>query len=271
MSMRDPIRVRASSWGSLFDCAYAWEGKNLLGMRSPSGMPAVLGTALHASTAVFDQARIDGSGITADEAAGTFVDKLQHPEGDVDYSDSDMTLPQAEQIGLTLHTRYCLDWSPKFTFKAVEMETVPMDIDCGNGIVVRLTGTMDRARVYDGSNGAVGIKDLKSGARAVEKGAAKTKGHAAQVGTYELLYQHSTGETPTAPAGIIGLKTSGKPEIATAEIRSARQLMVGTDQHPGLIQYAAEMFRSGLFPPNPSSVLCSERYCPRWNSCPYHD
>src|SRR5690606_8753531 len=29
--MGDPIRVRASSWGSLFSCAYQWEGVHLLG------------------------------------------------------------------------------------------------------------------------------------------------------------------------------------------------------------------------------------------------
>lgn len=268
--MNDPIRVRASSWGELFDCAYRWEGKHLLGLRNPSGLRAVLGTALHASTATYDQSRIDHADITPNDAAGVFVDKLHHPEGEFDYRNDDLTVQDAEKIGLTLHARYCTEWSPQFQFKAVEMETKPMDIDCGGGVIVRLTGTMDRARIY-AATGGVGIKDIKSGARAVEKGAAKTKGHAAQVGTYELLYQWTTGETPTEPAGIIGLKTSGKPEIATGEIVGARLLMVGTDNYRGLIDYAAEMFRSGLFTPNPSSMLCSEKYCPRWKSCPFHE
>jgi hypothetical protein len=262
------LAVRASSWGEIFDCGYRWEGKNLLGMRLPAGLRTVLGSAIHAATAAFDQSVIDGSGVTVDDAAGVLVDKLRDPGEECDFSRDDLTPKEAESIGITLLSRYCREWSPRFEFRYVEMATTPLTIDCGGGVVIRLTGTMDRARVYADS-GSVGIKDLKSGARAVEKGGAKTRGHAAQIGTYELLYEHTTGERPTAPAGIIGLKTSGKPEIATGEITGARELMVGTDDHKGLIEFAAIMFRTGLFTPNPSSILCGERYCPRYGVCRY--
>ena len=87
----------------------------------------------------------------------------------------------------------------------------------------------------------------------------------------DLLYEHTTGIATTEPAEIIGLKTKGNPETGTALVHGARELMVGTDAYPGLIQFAADMFRTGLFPPNPSSHLCSARYCARWNRCPYHD
>lgn len=263
-------RVRASSWGELFDCAHRWEGKHLLGMRNQVGMAAVLGTAIHASTAAFDQSRITGAGLSPDDTAGVLVDKLRNPDDEFVARDEDMSVAEAERVGLTLHTRYCVEISPRYTFRSVEMETAPLDIDCGNGVVVRLTGTMDRSRIKVSSEG-IGIADLKSGGRAVEKGAAKTKGHAAQVGTYEMLFEHTTGELITESAEIIGLKTSGKPEVATAEIRNAKRQMLGTDEHKGLIEYAAEMFRSGLFPPNPSSVLCSQKYCARWGSCCFHD
>ncbi len=263
-------RVRASSWGGLFDCAMKWEGTNLLGMHNPVGIAAVLGTAIHASTAAFDQGRIDGSGFTPDDTAGVLVDKLRHPDEEIAIRDEDMSVDEAERVGLVLHSRYCIDWSPRYTFRSVEMETKPLDIDCGNGIIVRLTGTLDRARIYAGSGG-VGIKDVKTGGRAVEKGAAKTKGFAAQVGTYELLYEHSTGDVITEPGGIIGLKTSGKPEIAEGDISNAKRMMVGTPEQKGLIEYAAVMFKTGLFPPNPSSILCSPKYCARWNSCAFHD
>jgi hypothetical protein len=262
-------RVRASSWGGLFDCAMRWEASNLLGMRGPVGIAAVLGTAIHASTAAFDQGRIDGAGFTPDDTAGLLVDRLRHPEDDIAHRDEDMTVDEAEKVGLILHSRYCTDWSPRFTFRAVEMETAPLDIDCGNGIIVRLTGTLDRARIY-AESGGVGIKDVKSGGRAVEKGVAKTKGFAAQVGTYELLYEHTTGDAITEPGGIIGLKTSGKPEIAEGTISNAKRMMVGTDEQKGLIEYAAVMFKTGLFPPNPSTTLCSEKYCVRWATCHFH-
>ena len=271
MDTRPSLIVRASSWAGLFDCAYRWEGIHLLKMRNVVGLRAALGTAIHAGSAAFDQSRLDGTGVTADDAAGVMVDKLRAPENEYDPARDDLTVAEAERTGISLLTQYCLDVSPRYQFVAVEMETKPLDIDCGGGVVVRLTGTMDRARIRKAEHG-VGIADLKSGGTAVQKGAANTKGHGPQIGTYELLYEHSTGEPITDDAEIIGLKTSGKPEIATATVRNAKRVMVGTDEgQPGLIQFAAEMFRSGRFYPNPKSLLCSEKYCPRYATCPFHD
>lgn len=264
------VTVRASSWGSLFNCAYAWEGMHLLGIKSPSSPRALLGTAIHASTAAFDSARITGLELSAFDAAEHLVQTLRHPKFDVDWRNSDLTPNEAEVAGLTLHTRYCTEISPRYEFVAVELETRPMDIDCGNGVTVRLTGTLDRARVRRQQEG-VGIADVKTGGAAVTDGVAKTKGHAPQIGTYELLYEHTTGKPITAPAEIIGLKTRGKPETGTGEIIGAKQLMIGTEHYPGLIEFAADMFRTGLFPPNPQSHLCCAKYCPRWAACPYHE
>lgn len=263
------LTIRSSSMGKLFDCALRFEAENINGLRKPSGRRAALGTAVHASTAAFDQGRIEGASLKPDDVAGVLVDTLKNPGYDVDTEQDDLTVEKAEVIGLKLHTQYCLDWSPRYQFTAVELETKPMDIDCGEGTVIRLTGTLDRSRLVAGTDG-VRIADLKSGARAVEKGEAKTKGHAAQVGIYEMLYEHTTGQAITAPAEIIGLQTSGTPKIATGQIAGAKEMLVGTPEFPGLIQYAAQMFRTGMFPPNPQSMLCSEKYCAFWNRCPYH-
>ena len=66
---RNVLTVRASAWGSLFDCAHRFEGEQLLGMRKPKGLRTQLGTALHASTATFDKGRLPGaSPVTVDEA-----------------------------------------------------------------------------------------------------------------------------------------------------------------------------------------------------------
>lgn len=263
--------IRASSFAALFDCAHRWEGVHLLGMRKAVGMAATLGTAIHASTAAFDAQRLPGGQqITANDAAGVLVDRLHHPKDDVDYRDDDMTIAQAEKVGLVLHSRYCNEVSPAYQWSAVELTISPLDIDCGRGTIVRLTGTLDRSRIRI-ADGGTGICDLKTGATAVQKGAAKTKGHAAQVGTYELLTEHTTGTRCTEPADLIGLKTTGTPEIAVSQITNARQIMVGDGESRGLIEYAAEMFRSGLFPPNPSSMLCGERYCARFSTCKFHD
>ncbi|KVG13462.1 hypothetical protein WJ24_03715 [Burkholderia vietnamiensis] len=270
MTTPSVFKVRASAWGSLFDCAYRFEGIFLLGMRNVVGLRAALGTAIHAGTAIFDQARLDGSGLTVDDAAGAFVDKLRDPANEFDPARDDLSLSEAERIGLSLTTKYCLEIAPRYDFVAVEMETKPLDIDCGGGIVIRLTGTMDRARVRRTALGP-GIADLKSGSSAVQKGVAVTKGHGPQIGTYEMLYEHTTGELITDTAEIIGLKTKGAPEVATAPVKNAKRVMIGTEDEPGLIEFAADMFRTGRFYPNPKSLLCDAKYCPRHRVCKFHE
>lgn len=266
--MNKAYKVRASSWGRLFDCAHAWEGIHILGIKSQGSPRALLGTGIHAGTAVFDSARITGDLVSADDAVGVAIDAIEKPESEVDWRDSNLSIREATGIAAVLVTRYCLDVSPKYEFQAVELETKSLVIDCGGGIQIELTGTLDRSRLWKGAEG-LGISDLKSGSLAVVEGKAKTKGHAAQIGTYELLYEHTTGDSITAPGEIIGLKTSGKPEIATGKILGAKEMMVGTEDSPGLIQYAAEMFRSGMFPPNNQSMLCSKKYCPRYSICKF--
>lgn len=264
------IAVRASSWGGLFDCAFRWEGENLLGMRKPSGLRAQLGTAIHASTAVFDAGRLPGADLVSiDDAADAFVSTLRHPEFDVDYSKDDITVNEAEVIGLKLHSIYCQDLAPMFTFLSVEQTLNPLYIDCGGGQVVKLTGTMDRARVADTAAGVV-IPDVKTGSSVIAEGVATIKGRSAQVGTYQLMYEHTAG-IPTVGGQVLALKTSGKAEGAASVVWDAKRVMLGTETAPGLIEFAASMFRAGLFPPNPQSMLCGERYCARWTACPYHE
>ena len=249
------LTVRASSWAGLFDCAYRWEGIHLLGLRNVVGLRAALGTAIHAGTAVFDQARISGEAVTADDAAGVLVDKLHDPQNEFDPARDDLSMPEAEKVGLTLLTKYCFEVSPRYNFVAVEMETKPLDIDCGSGVVVRLTGTMDRARIRKDEHG-VGIADLKSGSAAVQKGAAVTKGHGPQIGTYELLYEHSTGEPISDDAEIIGLKTKGTAEIGFGTIKNAKRVMVGTEEQTGVPG-------AHLFGAQAQAVLPCEQYIAR--------
>lgn len=269
--MSDPsLTIRASSFSSLFDCAYRFEAIHILGMRNVVGRRAILGTAIHAGTAAFDTARLDGLPISADDAAGVMVDKLNNPDGDYDPDKDDLSKREAEIIGLTLTAKYCHEVAPKYDFVAVEMETKPLDIDCGHGTVVRLTGTMDRARVRkDGES--ISIADIKTGSTVVQNGEAKIKGHGAQIGTYELLFEHTTGQQITADAEIIGMSTSSSTKIATGTIRNAKQIITGTEDQPGLLEFAADTFRSGKFYPNSRSLLCSERYCPRWSVCHFRE
>jgi hypothetical protein len=261
--------VRASSWGGLFDCAHRFEGVTFMGLKGASGMRAHLGSSVHTSTAVFDLAKTQHNPVSVDDAAGAFIEALHNPAYEVDFRQDDLSIKKAEQIGLTLHTMYCHDISPQFNYSQVEMTLNPLHIDCGGGVVIKLTGSMDRARVADTADGAV-IPDLKTGGRVITDGKANTKGRSAQLGVYQLLYEHTT-EEPTVGGQIIALSTGSKQEAAVSKVWDARPLMLGSDGTPGLIEYAAQMFRSGSFPPNNQSALCSPRYCTRWNLCKYRD
>jgi hypothetical protein len=264
------VEVRASSWGRLFDCSYAWEGEHLLGLRRPSGLRASLGTAIHASTAAFDQARIDGAPISISEAADVFIHTLHNPTDDVDYKqDRSITMRDAEQIGLTLHAKYCSEISPQFEFTEVEMRMQPVDVDCGDGLIIRLKGTMDRARVAKGRAGVI-IPDVKTGARLFNEGNVILKARSAQLGAYQLMYEDNKRE-PTEGAQIIALQTTTNAQAGVSRIFDAKRAMIGTKYEPGLIEFAATMFKSGHFQPNPQSALCSEKFCARWDSCIYHD
>src|SRR5690606_22325955 len=133
--------------------------------------------------------------------------------------------------------------------------------------------TLDRARtiiVPSATGRKRRIADVKTGARAVTAdGRAETRKHKPQIGTYQLLDEHTTGEPVDDVAEVIGLNTSGRFHTGVSTTTGAKQLLLGTDEAPGLIQLGAQMFRSGLFPPNPQSQLCSKKYCPHFTRCPY--
>lgn len=260
--------IRASSWGDLMDCAYRWEGKHLLGMKMPAGVRALLGSAFHDATAEWDTAHLEGRAITPDEVGQRLVDFMHNPGFDVDYSDS-FTVREAIPIGLKLLQLYMRTIDPS-GFVAVELTIQPVDVSVG-GVTIRLTGTLDRARVRRNEFGGqgYGIDDVKTGVLAVILGEARTRIHKPQLGVYEILAEQSLGQPFTLPARIIGCRTSGEPEIAIAEVPNAREALLGWDDQPGMLDVAAMYLKSGLFPPNPSSSLCADKFCPRYHKCKY--
>lgn len=265
--------VRASSWPTLFDCSYKWYWQNIVGLRSPSGGAAHLGTAVHAGTAVYDQAILDGQFINVAAAVDAARESLQNPEDEVAW-DENLTPTEADSFAVKLTTKYCLDIAPTRTYTAVELKCTALDIQTAHG-VVRLTGTTDRIRLLE--DGRKGASDLKTGGRATEKtesGArrAVTKGHHIQLGIYTLMAEQASGERMDAPAEIIGLQTTKDTPCATGELADVKTPLLGDGKFPGLIEIAAGMLKSGVFPPNPKSMLCSRKFCPAYAShCKYHD
>lgn len=267
--MKKIVTVRASSFGKLFDCGFAFEGDQILKLHKPSSLRAWLGTSIHAGTAAFDIAKLNGDSISADDAAGVLVKMLWEPSEDVDLKDPKLTMREAERIALVLHSRYCAEIAPKMQYESVEMALQPLDIDCGDGLIIRLTGTMDRARVVRSGMDKL-IADLKTGGRLISDGVVSTKGRAAQLGTYQLLSEHTDG-VPTEGAQIIALQTTTKSEVGISKIFDARKMMLGDEYTKGLLEMAATTFKTGNFMPNPQSVLCSKTYCSRWDTCSYHE
>jgi hypothetical protein len=266
MNARSIVTIRASSLGDLFDCPARWEAKHILGMSLPMGGAAALGKAVHASTAVFDQSTIDSAGITIDEAAGAAVDSIYRPGEDVAWDD-DLQQAAAEGIALALHRRYCGTIAPKQVYRAVEVKCDRLEI---TDLALALTGTVDRLHTTEEGNG---ITDLKTGKTAVSAdGTVSTKGHAYQLGVYELLAQAASGLAIDAPAQVIGMQT-GKTEkaqrIAVAPVHDARAVLLGDEHSQGLLHTASNIVHSGAFFGNPRSMLCSERYCPRYAKCNY--
>ena len=258
------IDIRASSLPELFDCPARWEAKNLRGLRLPKTEAAQLGTAVHAGTALFDQSRLDGTPLTADEAAGAVVDAVHRPQEDVDWGDGNPR--EAEKIGVALHMLYCREIAPGRDYVAVEAR-------CGRLVIsdlgIALTGTTDR--VYRDASGDLGVADIKTGKSAVAiDGTVKTAGHAAQLAVYELLAEAALNRPLRADALIIGLqaaKTDRGRRAGIGQIACARELLVGDEDNPGLLDMAAGLLRRGDFFGNPRSALCNKKFCPAWATC----
>jgi len=261
------VNVRASALSDFLDCAARAEARHLLGLRTPSSGAATLGTALHKSTALFDQSTLDHAGLTPDETAGAAVDAIHKPNEDVVWGE-DESPAEAEGIAVALHKLYCTKMAPTQEYAAVEVLCERLEI---TDIGLSLTGTTDRVRkIGDG----YGIADLKSGKRAVgADGAVQTQGHAYQLGVYELLAERASGIPITQGAQIIGLQVAktekGQRVGASVPVEGARDVLVGDADSPGILEVVARMIHSGSFPGNPRSMLCGEKFCPIHATCKY--
>jgi PD-(D/E)XK nuclease superfamily len=265
---RPMVTVRASALSDFLDCPARAEAKHLLHKRAPSGAGALLGKAVHASTAVFDQSVIDGSGITINESAGAAVDVINKPDEEVALEDDD-SKAELESTAIALHALYCQEIAPAQNYVAVEVKCERLEIvDIG----LALTGTTDRVRLVNGEGH--GIADLKSGKTAVKAdGHVETKGHRYQMGVYELLAERGSGLPITAGGQIIGLqagKTARGQRVATsAPIHGARDVLIGDEESPGVLKSVAHMIHSGSFPGNPRSMLCGPKFCPIFSTCKF--
>jgi hypothetical protein len=258
--------LRASSIGDLFDCAMRWEARNLLRITQPSSGAAHLGTSIHAGTEAYDRASLIGAPISIDDATGVMVETLHQSDREIVWDDG-QSPAKIEPIAIALLRNYCEIIAPDREYVAIEARADDLTIDV-DGFLLTLTGTVDRIR--RDPDGALGICDLKTGKTAVGTDGTVAAGkHAAQLGAYEILAQHTIGQPMSAPAEIIGMQTNSKARVGSGLVDRPRDILIGGDDYTGLIEMAVGMLRVGLFPPNNRSILCSGKFCPIYSTCPY--
>lgn len=264
--MNAPFTIRASSLSELFDCPARWEAKNVLGQRLPIGGAGRLGTAIHEATTLFDYGHLQGVAVSLDECDSVLVDQVWHPNEEVDWEDLDQQT--AETTGRALVRRYIQHIAPTQRYIGIEVRADALTLaDVG----ITLTGTIDR--IYEADDGSLGIGDIKTGKTACSAdGTVKTAGHGVQMGIYSILASHALQEPVTAPARIYGL-TTGKTDkgqhVGVGEIDNPMDALLGDDNHRGLLHHAGQLIQSGLFYGNPKSTLCSAKFCPAFQTCPF--
>lgn len=264
--MRAPVTIRASSFSTLFDCPARWIAIHREGRRTPQAGTAALGTAIHAGTAVFDTDRVNGIAPSLSAAEDAAIESINRPGEETVWDETGRD--KAESVARSLTQRYCTLESRKHDFVAVEASVEALHL---TDLAIVLTGHVDRVRAIDGE---FGIVDLKSGKTAVgTDGRARSHGHAAQLGVYEIVAEQATGLPVTLPAQIIGLQTNLTPDkqrIGTAEIVDAREPLIGDENHTGLLHVAARIVHGDIEAwGNPKSMMCHERFCPNFKTCFY--
>ena len=260
------IQIRASSLSDLFDCPARWEAKNILNKRTPAGARTRLGTAIHEAVTQWDYMQLIGKEITQDECKEILHHQIWQPNEEVDWSDLDQN--NAEIIGQSLMNKYITQIAPTQNYIGVEVRCESLILaDLG----IELTGTIDR--IYENQDNELGTGDIKTGKTSVgSDGLVKTSGHTPQMGIYTVLASHALQEPVTAPARIYGLttaKTEKGQHVGIGEIESPAQVLLGTEEEPGLLHHAAKVLKHGVFFGNSKSMLCSDKFCPAYSACKF--
>lgn len=259
------ITIRASSLSDFLDCAHRAAARVIEGKTTPGGFSSIVGKAVHIGGAFYDQAKISNIKMSIDDAASAVVDMIKNPEEEIIWDDR--TPFEAEKISLRLHNLYCSEIAPKYDFVAVETYCGSIEFE---DLGFAISGNVDRIRH---ENGGYGINDNKTGKMVVStNGIVKTQQHAAQIGIYEILAEHELGIRINLPANIVGLnvaQTEKGIRAGIGEMKGCKGIILGESGKPGVLEYVAQMLKTGMFPPNPRSQLCHPKYCPIYNECQF--
>lgn len=227
----------------------------------PSSPAALIGTAVHAGAAAYDEARRSGAPIPMDEAALIARDAVEHPEQEVDWRNDEYTKTEALMVAGWTTGLYVTRVADTMTYVSVEEQLPDVTIRVGE-VDITLTGHVDRIRIDD--TGAVGVSDLKTGRRI------HPAVHRPQLAVYRTMATVARPELAiTGNDEIIAMDINNGTVERVALPGDSMAMLVGSEGRPGLLHHVASMMKNETFYGNPRSQLCSAKFCPRYKACPF--
>ena len=260
------MNARASMLPAYLDCARraaACQWRDVVGdagyglQRRRVSVLAAIGTGTHSSASYQLTTKKTGYLCDLGAAVDCGIESFRQEIADgVDYDDKTPNRNAAEDQVKRLSHLYYLKVTPTITPLNVEYR---MKAKIG---ALNVTGQLDVENLSESGNS--GIRDTKTGAR--------LKNHHIQTGCYSLLRR---SEDPTLTIDELGIDflRRGTPsrgveyqhvpyDVATCESLAYNTLL-------SIASDLAKFMDTGdpwAFRPNPSSVLCSEKYCPAWGT-----
>lgn len=271
--MADPVIIRASALSGYPDCPRRgaarlfWREIEAAGFklrRTLRGIGAAIGTANHksASTTLEEKAqsgKLPPLSIAMDVAVSALHDELG--EGEIRFDNSTYNARQAEAQTIAMSSGYHRIVAPQVEPIAAIEQRFEAEVEPG----IILSGQPDVVAHEPGR-----IRDLKTGAR-------RPRSNAPQLGAYALLARTHGYNIESAAIDFVQRVAIDRPQpdpiTRPVPVGSAETAAASIIKH---ISNDIKTFRHGdaerrilpgdawSFLANPSSFLCSEKYCPCW-------
>lgn len=277
-----PIFLRPSGLSSFFDCQSRWAATNLDKLKTITGSKAHIGTSIHRATEQADVVRYQDNEITKEVielVEHTAVESFNNPQEDILWEEKDQI--EGEKIVRGLSKKYAKDVAPNLIVAAHELLITGDEAVEFTDLCITIGGTIDL--VLQNKAGLF-VADKKTGKNAVSSdGTVEVMKHKLQLGAYEILADTFLRKQGFDGIGsdslIIGMqtnKTEDKQRIGLGYTKGSQAQVVKALKFIRLAVDNAvankkdeELF-SDNFSENPSSYMCSEKYCPRFNQCSFY-
>lgn len=267
------ITVRASSLSGYFDCQRRWAARQLSPLLRDIGysvrairpsIGAAVGSGAHSSVAHDLQHKLEkGELANWSEVEQIGVAELQSriQEEGVDWDDVTPSLSDAQRTVARLARSYRLHTAPNLKPFAVERR-----IKAKHPTGLILSGQQDV--VIQDAGGRHGLRDLKTGKRRAANWA--------QYGAYSRLLRSHKMPVETVTEDYLARVPLDKEQpppvphdydLAACE-QATESVMTSVADRLKAFHATGDI---GVWPANPSSSLCSERFCPAWGTttCPF--